>query len=313
MAMKARSMLESSASKPGEFSLGTVDAPRISSRVKDVPHAVPPPPCHQRKSGAVWISMDDALCEEGQSLSCTQVSKSGSLPVSLPSSAVQGHCATQQLSPSGSLVGDDKRLDNRFGTSVTVDGPGGKRVTKPDWEVNCGRSRQGAVPATDHLGKRANSRIKSVIRRKVSRVLPRIDAVVQLVLLFLALPVVVCQVVDIKASLGQNSGVTCVLLSTSAVRCWGSNQFGQLGDGTTTHSSGPSGTSTAENAVAVSTSGQHTCIVTSLSGVRCWGRGDYGALGYLTGMVNPVVPDTDLSGVAGVTRLTTGSMLGCQF
>jgi alpha-tubulin suppressor-like RCC1 family protein len=85
------------------------------------------------------------------------------------------------------------------------------------------------------------------------------------------------QAVALTAGMGH----TCLLSSAGAVRCWGDNQFGQLGDGTTTAPSIPTvvrGMSSGVRAVAAGA--YHTCaLLTSADGARCWGNNLLGQLG----------------------------------
>jgi alpha-tubulin suppressor-like RCC1 family protein len=77
-----------------------------------------------------------------------------------------------------------------------------------------------------------------------------------------------------------NSSV-CALLSTHTVDCWGYNQFGELGNGTTTNSDVPVpvlGVSGA-TAVAGDENGGGFCAVLSTGHVKCWGNNTYGELG----------------------------------
>ena len=66
---------------------------------------------------------------------------------------------------------------------------------------------------------------------------------------------------------------TCTLLDDGSIRCWGSNAFGQLGDGTTIERTTPitvdlgSGVS----AIGVSSGESHTCAVLTDNRVKCWG------------------------------------------
>jgi alpha-tubulin suppressor-like RCC1 family protein len=77
---------------------------------------------------------------------------------------------------------------------------------------------------------------------------------------------------------------TCAVRATGAVQCWGYNNDGQLGDGSTTTVSPygiPSPVTVAgiSNAVAVSASYGHSCALLADKTVKCWGANDYGALG----------------------------------
>jgi len=69
---------------------------------------------------------------------------------------------------------------------------------------------------------------------------------------------------------------TCALIG-NAVKCWGRNDFGQLGDGTTVNRSVPV-TAVASGATAMTAGYFHTCALIG-SDVKCWGRNNYGQLG----------------------------------
>ena len=80
---------------------------------------------------------------------------------------------------------------------------------------------------------------------------------------------------------------TCALLDTGAIRCWGSNEHGQLGLGLSRERSVGDGESPATaGEVRVGgavqqmvTGGFHTCALLESGEVRCWGRNDAGQLG----------------------------------
>ena len=74
---------------------------------------------------------------------------------------------------------------------------------------------------------------------------------------------------------------SCALLDTGSIKCWGGNDFGQLGDGSTVSHPVPVsvnlGWSVQVQSVAAGDS--HTCAVLVGGGVRCWGGNDLGQLG----------------------------------
>jgi len=72
---------------------------------------------------------------------------------------------------------------------------------------------------------------------------------------------------------------TCALHGTGAVSCWGANEWGQLGDGTTRSNFLPERVSGLEHVQLIGVGLGFSCAVTLDRGVRCWGRNDLGQLG----------------------------------
>src|SRR5438128_2003431 len=72
----------------------------------------------------------------------------------------------------------------------------------------------------------------------------------------------------------------CALLSNGRVKCWGSNEGGQLGDGTTkSHLSAVAAGGFTGTIESIAGGGAHTCALTSGGGLECWGDNQYGQLG----------------------------------
>ena len=82
---------------------------------------------------------------------------------------------------------------------------------------------------------------------------------------------------------------TCALLDNASVKCWGSNPYGELGQGNNDHlgnSGGEMGDNLAaidlgsgRTATAISAGRWHTCALLDDASVKCWGASDNGELG----------------------------------
>jgi alpha-tubulin suppressor-like RCC1 family protein len=97
---------------------------------------------------------------------------------------------------------------------------------------------------------------------------------------------------------------TCALRANGTVRCWGENNQGQLGDGSTSGSRNGVEVTGISTAVAISAGWEHTCAVLADGGVRCWGANALGQLGDGT-TTNRTTP-VPASGITDAVAVTAG-------
>jgi len=79
--------------------------------------------------------------------------------------------------------------------------------------------------------------------------------------------------------LALTSTSACAITSTGKVKCWGNNQYGQLGDGTLAERLGAVEMSGVSNAEALTSGIGHTCALTGSGDVYCVGYNASGQLG----------------------------------
>ena len=105
---------------------------------------------------------------------------------------------------------------------------------------------------------------------------------------------------------GGGGAYTCGVTTDGSAYCWGWNQFGQLGDGTTTDKSAPVQVATAEGFLSLSLTAFHTCGVTQSGTALCWGQNDVGQLGIGAQSGDAVPTPQVVTGTQFFTSVTVG-------
>jgi alpha-tubulin suppressor-like RCC1 family protein len=102
------------------------------------------------------------------------------------------------------------------------------------------------------------------------------------------------------STVSAGNGHSCVLTMAGGVKCWGSNDYGQLGDGTRTNRNSPVDVVRLPGRISsVSAGYSHTCALTVGGGVKCWGKNYWGQLGDGRG-TTPL----DVVGLGGIVYMT---------
>jgi alpha-tubulin suppressor-like RCC1 family protein len=107
-------------------------------------------------------------------------------------------------------------------------------------------------------------------------------------------------------------------MAVGTLRCWGSNAYGQLGDGTLAPRLRPavvkaSPTTALVGVTAVSAGATSACAVLSTGAVRCWGLNTFGQLGNNSAVAaRDPVPVAGIDGVhAKATTVSVGNGFAC--
>lgn len=107
-------------------------------------------------------------------------------------------------------------------------------------------------------------------------------------------------------SLAAGDAHTCGLASDSTAYCWGGNDFGSLGDSSTTSRAVPGPVAGGRKFASIGASRYHTCAITGTGDAYCWGNNISGELGDSSGNVMQVIPVAVHAGGVRFTAIVAG-------
>ncbi|MCR5980621.1 protein kinase [Gordonia jinghuaiqii] len=110
-----------------------------------------------------------------------------------------------------------------------------------------------------------------------------------------------------EVALSAGLGATCSIRDQVAY-CWGSNDAGQIGDGTTTSHPTPTRVADLANVTSISTGGPNSCAVADAT-AYCWGNNDYGQIG--DGTTDARLTPTRVADLTDVTAISTANWATC--
>jgi alpha-tubulin suppressor-like RCC1 family protein len=101
----------------------------------------------------------------------------------------------------------------------------------------------------------------------------------------------------------------CAIVGGGAVRCWGDNELGQLGNGTHTSSASAVAVAGVTGATSIAVGFFFSCAIVAAGAVKCWGSNNRGELG--NGTTGDSTTPTAVNGLSGAMSVSTGFGHAC--
>ena len=105
------------------------------------------------------------------------------------------------------------------------------------------------------------------------------------------------------------SSHACARLADGHVACWGKNDHGQVGDGSTKNRTVPVTLAGLDQVTGVAVAADSSCALRADGTVQCWGANDEGQLG--DGTTTDRLTPTPVHGVSGAVALALGTWRAC--
>ncbi len=114
---------------------------------------------------------------------------------------------------------------------------------------------------------------------------------------------------NVQPHIAAGNAHTCTLSADGTVSCWGSNLFGQLGNGTTTDSAVPVKVPSLTTSQGVTTGFIHSCALKADGTAQCWGYNGNGQLG--NGTTADSASPVTVTGLSNAHAITAGNLFTC--
>jgi hypothetical protein len=104
---------------------------------------------------------------------------------------------------------------------------------------------------------------------------------------------------------------SCALHANGTVWCWGSNRYGQLGNGTTTQIARPVQVLKLDDVASIDAGDDHTCAMRFDGTVWCWGYNGYGEVSIQPALERLVPSPVAVTNLSNVRAISVGDYATC--